>query len=163
MTKPRMTVTRHYFDTNTHPAGRRGGEVFKSRRNKDLTMRISNAFPSKYLRASDIPDGREAHVKIDRVQLESMETTGDEKPVLYFIDRKKGLVLNRTNADQIASAYGDDTESWHGQPIILFITSTSFNGRTVPCLRVRIPRRGTAVAQETPIADSSVGDDDIPF
>ena len=59
-------------------------------------------FPASTSRLSDIPDGREAHVKIDMVQMESMETTGDEKPVLYFIDREKGLVLNKTNADAIS-------------------------------------------------------------
>lgn len=48
-------------------------------------MRISSAFSSKYLRASDIPDGRDAHVKIGTVQLEQMEQGGggDEKPVVY--------------------------------------------------------------------------------
>ena len=117
-------------------------------------MRISSAFPSKYLKASDIPDGREAHVKIDTVQMESMETTGDEKPVVYFVDKEKGLVLNKTNADAISVAYGDDTEQWHGMPIILFATTTSFGGRTVPCLRVRVPRRpaGGALTPAPPVA-----------
>jgi len=130
-------------------------------------MRISSAFPSKYLKSSDIPDGREAHVKIDTVQMESMETTGDEKPVAYFIDREKGLVLNKTNADAISIAYGDDTAAWHGQPIVLFATTTSFGGRTVPCLRVRVPRvLAPSATQETAITDNSdaaVGNSEVPF
>ena len=122
--------------------------LVKSSHHRRSAMRISTAFPSKYLKASDIPDGREAHVKIDMVQLESMETTGDEKPVMYFIDREKGLVLNKTNADALSAALGDDTEQWRGVPIVLFATTTAFGGRTVPCLRVRVSRRplGPALA-----------------
>lgn len=133
-------------------------------------MRISSAFPSKYLKASDIPDGREVHLKIDTVQIESMETTGDEKPVLYFIDREKGLVLNKTNADAIASVMGDDTDQWRGKPIILFATTTSFGGRTVPCLRVRVPRPSAPVepsGYSVPLSDlvetPTTADSDVPF
>lgn len=127
-------------------------------------MKISAAFPSKYLKASDLPDGRDVRVVIEDVRMELMEQTGDEKPVCYFQGKDRGLVLNVTNASTISTAYGDDTEEWYGKPIILFATTTSFGGRTVPCLRVRVPRQ-TAAAQ-TPIADHSdaaAGDDEVPF
>ena len=136
-------------------------------------MRISSAFPSKFLKASDL-QGREVQVKIDDVAIEVMEQTGEEKPVLRFIGTEKGLVLNKTNSDAIATAYGDETDSWHGQPIILFEATTSYGGRTVPCLRVRIPR---PVAKPAPVAarppaqvvtDSQViaddsQEDEVPF
>lgn len=131
-------------------------------------MKISTAFPGKYLKAGDLPDGQDVRVVIDDVRMELMEQQNEEKPVCYFLGKDRGLVLNVTNANSISSVLGDDTEQWHGMPIVLFATTTSFSGRTVACLRVRVPRQpGPAPApQETPIADHSdaaAGDDDVPF
>lgn len=127
-------------------------------------MRISSAFPSKYLKASDIPEGREIALQIDDVRMENMEQSRDEKPVLYFIDKTKGLVLNVTNGNTLADVYGDDTDAWHGKPVVLFSSTTSFQGKNVPCLRVRIPRSAPApLRQETPIVDMTPATDDIPF
>ena len=135
-------------------------------------MRISNAFPSKYLMASDLPDGRDVRVVIDDVRMELMEQQNEEKPVCYFQGKDRGLVLNVTNANTISAVLGDDTEVWIGHTVMLFATTTSFAGRTVPCIRVRVPRPTTqpvpvALApQETPIADHSdaaAGDDEVPF
>jgi hypothetical protein len=141
-------------------------------------MRISSAFPSKYLKATDL-NGREAHVKIDTVKVESMETSGDEKPVLYFIGKDRGLVLNKTNAEALSTALGDETEAWHGKSVVLFESTTSYGGRTVPCLRVRVPRQQppqpAAVPQPVaPVddlppanaafnAEGDAAQDDIPF
>ena len=132
-------------------------------------MRISSAFPSKYLKASDL-QGREVQVKIDDVAIEVMEQAGEEKPVLRFIGTEKGMVLNRTNSDTIANAYGDETDTWHGKPIVLFESTTSFGGRTVPCLRVRIPRPVAKPAPLPPPPQESVVNveedpalDEIPF
>ena len=69
-------------------------------------MRISAAFPSKYLKAADL-QGKQVTVVMSHV---TMETIGDdERPVLYFKGKDKGLVLNKTNANTIADAFGDDT------------------------------------------------------
>ena len=103
-------------------------------------MRISAAFPSKYLKAADIPHGREVTCQIEDVRSEEMEQSHDEKPVLYFAGKDKGLVMNVTNANSIADAYGDDTEAWNGKTVIIFGTTTDFQGRSVACLRIRIPK-----------------------
>lgn len=119
-------------------------------------MNIFSAFPSKYLKASDIPPGREAFVKINTVQMEAMETSGDEKPVAYFINREKGLVLNVTNSNTIADAYSPDTETWHGQPVVLFSTTTSFGGKQVPCLRVKIPPKPATAPVPAPVPQNDL-------
>ena len=107
-------------------------------------MKITTAFPSKYLRADDL-GGREFKVLVDRVELEDVSGDGSEfKPVLYFSERKKGLVLNRTNSGVIAAVYGEETDAWSGRPVVLFPTQTQFQGRTVPCLRVRVPMHEAA-------------------
>ena len=138
-------------------------------------MKISSAFPSKYLKAADLPEGRDVFVKIDDVQMEVMEQQSEEKPVCYFIDKQKGLVLNSTNATAIANAFGDDTETWHGRTIALFATTTNFGGRVVPCIRVRVPRPAAAQPAPAPVpqpepqetenadfGDAGLGDD-CPF
>lgn len=104
----------------------------------------NDAFPSKWVAAADL-QGREVKVVISDVQ---MEEVGDgHKPVCYFQNREKGLVLNVTNFNTIAEMYGDDTDGWVDQPVTLFPTYTSFQGKQVPCVRVKPqmqPRRPAA-------------------
>ena len=129
-------------------------------------MRISQAFPSNYIKASDLQD-RNVLVKMDRVDLEKIGE--DEKPVLYFVGKEKGLVLNKTNASNIASAYGDDTNDWRDQELVLFPAMVDFQGKTVEAVRVRMPqakdrRREDPISsgpQPTPAKRDL--DDEIPF
>ena len=122
-------------------------------------MDIRNAFPSKYVTAGDL-QGQEVPVTCDRVCLETVQSDSgrsDELPVLYFQGMGKGLVLNKTNANVIASLYGNETERWQGQPITLYATETEFAGRVVPCVRVRsvppsIPQASPVVPQSAPVA-----------
>lgn len=137
-------------------------------------MKISAAFPSKYLKAADLQD-RPVNVLIDRVEIEDV-ADGERKPVLYFHGKAKGLVLNKTNARVIAAAHGDDTDAWEGQPLALFPAMVDFRGDTVEAIRVRLPKPKAATPTEKPKpAASPVAfdernpppidhfDDDIPF
>ena len=58
---------------------------------------VSDAFPSNYLKAADL-NNRTVKVAIDKVTFEEIGQEKDKKPVMYFADVKKGLVLNKTNA-----------------------------------------------------------------
>lgn len=101
-------------------------------------MDINNAFATKYLKASDL-QGRDVTVKMGRVE---QEKVGDDmKLILYFQGKEKGMVLNKTNANAIADSYGGETEDWYGQSITLFEQMVDFQGKRVPGLRVRAPRR----------------------
>ena len=130
-------------------------------------MRMSEEFPSKYLKADDLM-GREVRVTIARVEREKM---GDDfKPVVYFNDKKKGVVLNKTNAFTIANAYGDESTDWFGNDIILFSVMTEYGGKTTPAIRVRLPvARDNAKPtprREDPITSGPVHampSDEIPF
>jgi len=99
-------------------------------------MKISESFPSKYLKATDL-GGREIRVIMAHVEIEKLGD--DEKPVLYFKGKEKGVVLNRTNANAISDGYGDDTDEWVDQPIILFSVMTDFQGKVGPAIRCRVP------------------------
>jgi hypothetical protein len=97
-------------------------------------MKISEAFPSNFLKAGDL-QGRAVRVTMGEVILQDI---GDgEKPVLHFDGKDRGLVLNKTNASMIAELYGDSTEDWVGKVIEIYPDKTSFQGRIVDCLRVR--------------------------
>lgn len=110
-------------------------------------MDINSAFATKYLKASDL-QGRDVTVKMGRVE---QEKVGDDmKLILYFQGKEKGMVLNKTNANAIADVYGGETEDWYGKPIMLFEQMVDFQGKRVPGLRVRAPRRDAAPARQAP-------------
>ena len=128
-------------------------------------MKINEAFPSKFLKAADL-QGRHVRLQIHKVQLEDI---GDDaaKPVLYFQNKQKGLVLNRTNAQTITDAYGDDTDHWTGCEVELFSTKVLFQSRMVDAIRLNIPPQQRAPAPTPPTQAPAGGgkdfDDDIPF
>jgi len=130
-------------------------------------MKISDEFPSQYLKASDL-GGREVRVIMANVEREKIGT--DTKLILYFKGKEKGLVLNKTNAFAIGDAYGEDTEDWFDQPLILFSIKTEYQGKVVDGLRCRVPTaRDNKALKADPISSGPsdfpgdrVPDDDIP-
>lgn len=123
-------------------------------------MKSSDAFPSKYLKAADL-QGRQITVKMTHVASETIG--GDKKFILYFAGKEKGMVLNKTNWNNIAKVYGDESDDWAGQEIVLFEAMVDFQGDTVPSIRVRGPSR-TPPPKNAPVtASSDAPNDDIPF
>ena len=132
-------------------------------------MKISEEFPSKYLKSGDLR-GQEVRVIMGRVEREDI---GNEKKlVLYFKGKDKGMVLNKTNAQAIGNFYGDDSDDWFDQPLILFSIRTEFQGKPVDGLRCRIPTARDNRTQEAsdPISSgpprrphNDMPNDDIPF
>lgn len=127
-------------------------------------MRMSDAFPSKYLKAADL-QGKNVKLTIRLCNMEKIKD--DHVLVIYFERADKGMVCNKTNAKKIASAYGDETDNWPGQEIILYEAEVDYNGETVPAIRVRIPTQTIAVAAKpvsaTPPVQHNDMDDEIPF
>ena len=116
-------------------------------------MRASQAFPSEYLKAADL-QGRNVRVIVDHYEMRDIGD--DHKPVLFFQGKERGLVLNKTNANNIVIAYGDEMDDWAGKELILYEAMVDFQGRSVPAVRVRPPaakdrRNGEAVTR--PVGD----------
>jgi len=126
-------------------------------------MNIHEAFPSHYLKASDLGD-KEPIVSIDRVELEAVGRDKEMKPVVYFAGKEKGIVLNKTNSKKIAQIAGSpDTDDWRGVKVILYATETEFGGETVECIRIKAPKgSGVRVVRE-PEPVAVITDEDIPF
>ncbi len=112
-------------------------------------MKMSEAFPSKFLKASDLQD-QEHLLTIDRVEMDSVGRDKEEKPILYFRKKQKGLVLNVTNTKTISKLYGDDSEEWAGKEIVAYPTETDYEGERVECIRVKAPKAAKAADKHKP-------------
>ena len=114
----------------------------------------------KRLKAGDL-QGRRVVVTIARVAAENVaakDSPPEMKPVLYLEGKEKSLVLNRTNAGRIAEVVGSRRLSdWVGQRILLYPTTTDYNGKRVDCIRVDAPQSVTAPPPPP------VHGDEIPF
>ena len=96
-------------------------------------MDINAAFPSTYLKAADLQN-RQVPVTIERIDFEQMD--GKTKPILFFRNAQKGMVLNKTNAMTISSYLGPETDGWVGKTIVLYPAMVPFQGQNVPAIRV---------------------------
>ena len=128
-------------------------------------MNINTAFPSKYLKAADL-NGSAVSVTIREVRMEEVGRTKEQKPVVYFMGKDKGVVLNRVNSNKIAELAGSfDTEDWGGTVIAIYPTETEFAGETVECIRVKAPK-ATQHQKPKPAPEPAFeepGADDISF
>lgn len=107
-------------------------------------MKLNEVFPSNYIKAADL-QGREVTVIIAGAAMEQLGN--DNKLVITFKGKEKGLVCNKTNAGRIAYLYGDDTDEWIGNPIVLAAELVDFQGKTVEAIRVRAPAKNGGATQ----------------
>jgi hypothetical protein len=123
---------------------------------------INEAFPSKYLKASDL-QGAEPVVTMSHVEFEPVGQKKEMKAVLYFAGKEKGLVLNKTNANKITELTGTAiTEEWEGQKIRLFATETQFAGDTVDCIRVKAVAKAKMQSMTKPAVPPPTEAEDDP-
>ena len=99
-------------------------------------MKLNEVFPSNYVKADDLK-GRDVTVVISGATMEKLGN--DQKLVLHFQGKDKGMVCNKTNANRIAYLYGEDTDGWVGKEIVLVSEFVEFQGKTVKGLRVKPP------------------------
>jgi hypothetical protein len=97
---------------------------------------INDLYPSKFLKAPDL-QGATPTVTIARVELEPTGRTREIKPVVYFVNKQKGLLLNKTNAQALAAIAGTPhTEQWIGVKVRLVTTTATFGGQSYPVVRL---------------------------
>ena len=115
-------------------------------------MKLSEMFPSKYLKAADL-DGDTVGT-ISDIRTESLQNAGqppEDKPVVYFTEISKGLVMNKTNGETIGGIYGDDLDDWIGKPVTLYVDeNVRFQGKTMPAIRIRSKPPSTGVQSKAP-------------
>lgn len=143
-------------------------------------MKVSDAFPSRFVAATDLQGKSEVVAIVSRITQESLKRKNGEDevcPILHFTSAKKGMVLNLTNAKRIAKLYGDDMDDWIGKPIILYATEVEAFGETTMAIRVKeriptpeqMPGAAQAAAEEPPPPPEpedfggSGAEEEIPF
>ena len=119
-------------------------------------MKMTDLYPSNYLKSSDLGTRKVRVVVLDVRQ----ESVGDElKPCMYFANKDKGIVLNKTNALMMEFHFGAETDDWHGKEILLKAEPTTFQGKAMMGIRIEVP-----VTEVAPAPDPAAVDDaDIPF
>src|SRR5512145_823806 len=95
---------------------------------------VSEGFPRRYVNAEEIGN-RVLRLTIERVVIEQIDR--ERKWVMYFQGAKKGLVLNRTNAEYMRFEVSDDSDKWLGSEVDLFTELVDFDGNLVPGIRIR--------------------------
>lgn len=129
-------------------------------------MNINDAFPSKYLKAGDLPEEGSQRFTIEKIEIEEIGKDKDKKPVIFFDEIHKGLVCNKTNARTIAKVLGsEDFEDWTGKQISLYRAEVEFQGEMVEAIRVKMktektPQKSVPLSQAK---SAEVEPDEIPF
>lgn len=112
-------------------------------------MKINDLYPSKYLKSDDLGNAR-LTLQVAAIKLEEVAENEPAKPVMYFNGKDKGMVLNKTNALLCASVWGDDTDTWLGQYLDLFVEPKMFQGKVVKGLSVAPKLAGSEPQYQNP-------------
>jgi hypothetical protein len=142
-------------------------------------MNVNDIFPTRFVSAADL-NGKSFTLTIRSVTLEDMQSHDNKtvtKPVAWFTNAAKGLVLNRTNTMIIAELYGPETDAWAGKRITIYATKVRAFGKMEDAIRVReevpppVPTKPAAAsapvdeddaAAGLPTADASIWDTATP-
>lgn len=128
--------------------------------------KLSEMLPSRFLKKDDVPQPALVTIgDLEQVNVAPQGQPEEKKWTMTFPELDKPLVLNSTNMHVIGSLYGDDTDDWLGQKIVIFHDpNVSFGGKLVGGLRVRAPKNQKA-APPPPAKKGKFDDmeDDVPF
>ena len=103
-------------------------------------MKLSDVFPSKYLKAEDLDADLPVTIKGSGIESFVDRSTGkkSEKLIIYFEGVDKGLLLNKTNFKAIVEATGqDDSANWNGNSIVLTVLDVDSFGDIVAAIRIK--------------------------
>lgn len=129
--------------------------------------KLSEMLPSRFLKKDDVPQPALVTIgDIEQVNVAPQGQPEEKKWTMSFPELDKPLVLNSTNMHVIGSIYGEDTDGWMGQKLVIYHDpNVSFGGKLVGGLRVRAPKnqRAAPPAPAKPAGKFDDMEDDIPF
>ena len=112
----------------------------------------------QYLNATLLAGKPDQTVVIETALVETVGQDDERKLVLRFRGKDRALIVNKTNGDTLADAFGDDFDEWVGQTITLFVIPNVYQGK--PGLRIRPP----VVQIDEEFSDDALsGSDELPF
>jgi hypothetical protein len=112
---------------------------------------FDDMYGSKYMAATDLK--KPVIATIEQIDRDSFIKPGEKpktKLVISVKGGKKGIVVNKTNALTLATAFGKDPDEWVGQRIVNKAERTTFGGKPVMGLRLypaeedipKLPKKG---------------------
>jgi hypothetical protein len=122
-------------------------------------------YPRRYAIGEDL-QGKPITLTIEKISREKMHPQPNspevEKWVAYFKEARKGVVLNRTVAYQIAEFLGsEETDDWIGKRITLYPQPMTVAGRKVTAIRAQAAKSAPATAEAIPPSLVEEDDDDV--
>ena len=96
---------------------------------------MSELAPSPHLEAADFEG--DTVLTIKGWQRNEVGPEKVMKGVIYFQEVDRGLVVNKTNRVILAHLFGRYVDDMIGKPITIYPTECQFQGKLVPCLRIR--------------------------
>lgn len=128
-------------------------------------MKLSDMFPRKYATGADL-NGKAVTLTISRVTVEQMRPQAGapvvDKYVLYFEQAKKGVILSRTLAYQIAEvASSEETSDWPGTQVTLYPKPMRVAGKQRIAIRARPPAHGNGKPPATLTEDDDNNDPNV--
>lgn len=115
-----------------------------------VTQTTDEIYPSRWLKAEQIPNDGDLIVTIADVNAEALGTDKELKLVCVFRETDKQLALNVTNARTLEQLYGKDPNEWIGKRIALFATEVQFAGKMTLAVRVRMRPPAQPQPQQPP-------------
>lgn len=120
-------------------------------------MNLTEIYPRRFASGSDLVHS--LIVTVSNVAIESMYSGNGqtvEKPVIYFKETKKGVVLCKTLAYQVADILGStDTSTWIGQQITLVPDTLMVAGKPRNVIRARMVDYPTFPLTPSPEGESA--------
>ena len=98
---------------------------------------MNDLFPSPYLTAHDVAHKPTVTIKsFSKKTMKNKQGEDEIKPVIFFNEFEKGMVLNKTNANTIAALYGPTLEDWIGERVTLHSVMVEAFGESTEAIRV---------------------------
>jgi hypothetical protein len=113
---------------------------------------VDQAYGGKYLSASQVGDKkiRAKILKVRKEELKGNDGTKRMRLVIYCSGIEKPMVLNATNKDALVNDLGRAPSNWVAAEVGIFTKSTSFGGKSVLGLRLRVLAPKPVLARPAP-------------
>jgi hypothetical protein len=128
--------------------------------------KIGEMLESKFLKKEDVGEGVLWTVTgVTQKNVAMQGADAEMKWCLTFVESDKPLVLNSTNIQLCAQAFGsDDTDEWITKKIVLYTDhNVSYGGKIVGGIRVRRQKMPVGKPKPAPVVAEMLSDEDIPF
>ena len=135
---------------------------------------VSEVYSGEYVSAGELQGKGRVSAQIAQAALKAVGQEQVEKVVLSLQSRSgqswpRKLVLNKTNSLILAAAYGDNTDAWLNQQVVVWTEPTHYQGRVVPGIKIA-PAAAPAISMPPPATPprsngggGTIDDDLVPF